>query len=496
MSGKAVLRSTETPKNLRRLKRELSGEGKESDDDKQPVMNKKARWPGDDMAATLSGSDNSDIPGNDMAATLSGSDNSDMAATLSGSGDDMAATLSGSDNSDIPGIRSDNESASDSDSASTSLATSHVWAPSDFSDESDVGDVSGGMGSNPCSSGPEFEEFADIAKAPQALEPSATARDAMPKPVTTSLVKLHTDLGSFHAAHGENAVPKRKQGATPEELSLARRLATLRARSLQTFSGADLAFRSAIEDRYPQPSAALPRLRQDLETFRAQHGGDAIPEKRAGASDAEFSMANRLAKLRHHVAAGEYTGEELAKARKILDTYPLASAALPRLQKELQQFREQHGETAVPRRTAGASGHERALSHRLAHMRYRVHSGKLTGDDLAAAKAILEKEDALRAVARSDAKRKRQKRYKALSRARKETERQRLRAPQRKLFTRAKKHDCVPDVKIRVNIKTQRPQLLGQQWKGGRWRPLYVSHTLAYSLQHEGAAGSGLPLSC
>ena len=142
----------------------------------------------------------------------------------------------------------------------------------------------------------------------------------MPRPVTSGLTKLHTDLCKFHAAHGEEAVPKRRREATPEEFSLAKRLAKLRTQQLQSFSGEDSAFISAILERYRQTSEALPRLQRELGQFREQHGEDAIPARTAGASDAEFSLANRLIILRNHVAVGDYTGEDLTLAKAILDT--------------------------------------------------------------------------------------------------------------------------------------------------------------------------------
>ena len=47
----------------------------------------------------------------------------------------------------------------------------------------------------------------------------------------------------------------------------------------------------------------------------------------------------------------------------------------------------------------------------------------------------------------------------------------------------------VEDVKVRVNTRTRRQQLVGYHATSGKWLPLYVQTSLAYSWQHHGLDG-------
>ena len=63
---------------------------------------------------------------------------------------------------------------------------------------------------------------------------------------------------------------------------------------------------------------------------RAEHGEDAVPQRTAGASQIEYSLAQRLALLRARFP-GNLTGEDLALARRILDENLLESYGAARL---------------------------------------------------------------------------------------------------------------------------------------------------------------------
>ena len=183
--------------NLRQLKKEMSAETSESDEG--PVAMRRA-------PATLSGSGFS-------ASHVSPVAKRRAPATLSGSevsADDVSpvairrapATLWGSD------ISAPDESSS--------LPTSRMWAPSDFSEESETCD--------------QPDELLSTTRSFESLETNAFAGISLPNPGTKTMSKLHADLCNFHAVHGEEAIPRKRKHATSKEFSLASRLEKLRRR--------------------------------------------------------------------------------------------------------------------------------------------------------------------------------------------------------------------------------------------------------------------------
>ena len=132
----------------------------------------------------------------------------------------MSAILAGSD-----------VSASDGDVTSTSWATSRCWAPSDFSEESDVCDVSGATWSDTFNAQIPCKASASRSRTPSPLGTTAALPNATARPMTPHLAQLHDDLCKFHATHGDDAIPKRSKDVTPEEFSLANRLESYEERN-------------------------------------------------------------------------------------------------------------------------------------------------------------------------------------------------------------------------------------------------------------------------
>ena len=116
---------------------------------------------------------------------------------------------------------SDSDSLIDGDRSTSdgtsSLATSRLYAPSDFSDEADVSDVApsdcsyesnvsdvvGGTRSSARSSGSSREVSTANPRTSPTFDTDALAQTALPTPVVGTLIKLHVDLQKSHAANGE-----------------------------------------------------------------------------------------------------------------------------------------------------------------------------------------------------------------------------------------------------------------------------------------------------
>ncbi len=87
--------------------------------------------------------------------------------------------------------------------------------------------------------------------------------------------------------------------------------------------GEDVALVRNILDTWgdvTKESNCLPRLKGDLERVRAEHGEDAVPQRAEGASQIEYSLAQRFAHVRARFP-GDLTREDLALAPNILDAW-------------------------------------------------------------------------------------------------------------------------------------------------------------------------------
>ena len=201
-----------------------------------------------------------------------------------------------------------------SDEIADSDISDGYWLASELSDESDASTISG---SGACISASGPQDAQETPEMPESSEGPVKTPDATLEPVSASLQRVKRDLESFHADRGEDAVPQRKKGVSKEEFALAKRLATLRTRFPDDFSGADLAFVSIILDRYSASGRTVLQLKEELEQFRAERGKDAVPQRTTGTSSNECSLAHRIANLRSRFP-GNLEGNDLALARSIL----------------------------------------------------------------------------------------------------------------------------------------------------------------------------------